>query len=50
MAVLVNGDPMGFFVPKEGIRQGCPLSPFLFAIATIELSIALNHATQNANL
>lgn len=50
MAVLVNGDPTGFFFPRQGIRQGCPLSPFLFAIAINELSIALNHAMQNANL
>jgi hypothetical protein len=28
MAVLINGRPMEFFFPKQGIRQGCPLSPF----------------------
>ena len=48
--MLVNGRPTKFFTPNRGIIQGCPLSPFLFAIAINELSISLNHAMQNANL
>jgi len=50
MAILVNGQPTSYFTPKQGIRQGCPLSPFLFAVAINELSIALNNAMQAANL
>jgi hypothetical protein len=50
MAVLINGCPTEFFLPKRGIKQGCPLSPFLFAIAINELSITLNEALQNAHL
>ncbi|XP_021318754.1 uncharacterized protein LOC8083452 isoform X2 [Sorghum bicolor] len=50
MAVLINGEPTGYFFSKKGIRQGCPLSPFLFAIAINELSIALHDAMNNANL
>uniref|UniRef100_A0A453I0W1 Reverse transcriptase domain-containing protein n=1 Tax=Aegilops tauschii subsp. strangulata TaxID=200361 RepID=A0A453I0W1_AEGTS len=43
-SVLINGQPSHKFRCSRGIRQGYPMSYYLFVIAINELSLALNEA------
>jgi hypothetical protein len=46
-SILLNGEPTAGFKATRGIRQGCPLSPYLFVVAINELSISLQQQLQN---
>ncbi|KAL3675556.1 hypothetical protein R1sor_025504 [Riccia sorocarpa] len=44
--ILLNGDLLPTFQVEMGVRQGCPLSPLLYAIASIPFISAIH--TENA--
>ena len=46
-SVLINGDPRGFVTPSRGIKQGDPLSPYLFLLCTKGLSALLRKAEED---
>ncbi|CAL9023608.1 unnamed protein product [Prunus brigantina] len=48
-AVVINGKPGRYFSPSRGIRQGDPISPYLFLMISEVLSLLIKHAC-NANL
>ena len=45
--ILWNGSPLLKVVPSRGIRQGNPLSPYLFILCLERLSIKLDEAVLN---
>lgn len=48
--LLVNGSPEGYIIPERGIRQGDPLSPYLFILCVEVLSHMMNQAMENRSL
>lgn len=46
MAILVNGSSTQEFFPQKGLRQGEPLSPFLFNVIAEALNILMERAME----
>jgi hypothetical protein len=49
-SVIINGQSFAKFESSRAIRQGCPLSPYLFVFVVNELSITLQNSLQANNL
>jgi hypothetical protein len=46
-SVLVNGSPTDEFIFERGLREGDPLSPFLFLLAPEGLNVMMNTMVDN---
>ena len=46
-SILINGEPKGYITPSRGIKQGDPLSPYLFLLCAKSLSSFIMKATES---
>ncbi|KAJ9692984.1 hypothetical protein PVL29_011901 [Vitis rotundifolia] len=49
-SILINGVPVGFFSNTKGLRQGDPLSPYLFVLGLEVFSILVRRAVEGGFL
>ena len=49
-SILINGEPRGFVQPSRGIKQGDPLSPFLFLLCVEGFSGKIIRAMENREI
>ena len=48
--VLVNGEPHGNFTPNRGLRQGDPLSPYLFQLCAKRLQSLIQQVENSGSI
>ena len=49
-SILMNGEPKGMITPSRGLRQGDPLSPYLFMFCAEGLNALLSDAASRGEI